>query len=111
MESTNLNNKIQALALQKAKAHVEEAVEKLKAAEVLFAHGNKKGGAGTYWGKDVVGGLFIAYGEYIKKDPNYFERPSPPKAMIDYYAGQILDEILKKLPLIKELNSLSEEMQ
>ena len=104
MDANHLNDKIEQLAKTKAaervhsmKVAIEEACGK-----VAGRHNND----GAYFGKTFI----EVCKAYVKGHESSSHVNLPvSQEIIDHYRRRILDEILTKVPLIKELNELVDE--
>lgn len=102
MNAKSLNDKIEQLAKDKATNHVHQMKKAIEDAcgKTCVLTGNKGERLG------FVKNTFLEVMKVYLKDNSQYNYPWHAQELVDHYRTQILDEILTKLPLIKELNEL-----
>jgi hypothetical protein len=105
MKVENLNEKINQLATHKSRLHVERITKAVDAALEKECHGQKSGD-GTWFGdtaKAVLTEILRTWGSGRGE-----RRRVDSLEIEEYYRAKILDELLEKLPLVRELVSMQE---
>lgn len=106
MTATTLSSKIEELARIKAENRAREIYSKISAAIKPYWYAAANGSSGAYCGlivKAIVAQRATSRNDFLElKDIDL-------SVLVEHYRTEILDEVLKKLPLVQELNTLMSE--